>query len=91
MTDQKGKPNDKDYWRGQVDADLKDINKKVDKILSILDENGNPGLISQVRRLSEWKRKIEKITYAVGLVIILDVIVRILNSSLAEEIFHNTP
>ena len=104
-------PNDKNYWRGKVDAELKSINaelkstketikensektnKKLDKIDLALRNGGdkNPGLISQVRDVVKWKCKVEKISYAIMIAIVLDILFRVLNSQTVGQLFHNTP
>ena len=100
MTDQKPTPNGKDYWRGKVDTELKSIkegqketNETLDKIDKALRNGGNsnPGLISQVRNILDWKGKIEKVSYAIIVFIILDMATRFLNSSTMEQLFHNPP
>lgn len=88
---EKGQPNGEEYRRGKVDKELEFIRKAVERILNILEENGNPGLISQVRRLSEWKDRIEKLFWVVIVAIILDIVVRVLNSQLISNIFNQAP
>jgi len=100
MMDQKPTPDGKDYWRGKVDTELKSIkesqketNETLDKIDKALRNGGNsnPGLISQVRNILDWKGKIEKVSYAIIVFIILDMATRFLNSSTMEQLFHNPP
>jgi len=100
MMDQKPTPDGKDYWRGKVDTELKSIkesqketNETLDKIDKALRNGGNsnPGLISQVRNILDWKGKIEKVSYAIIVFIILDMATRFLNSSTMEQLFHNVP
>ena len=100
MTDQKPTSDDKDYWRGKVDTELKTIkesqketNVTLEKIDKALRNGGNssPGLISQVRTILDWKGKIEKVSYAIMVFIILDIATRFLNSSTVEQLFHNPP
>jgi len=93
-------PDKDEYWKGQVDSKLDSICKKVDrvevkveKIDTTLRNGGNdkPGLIGQVREINKWKNNIEKVGYAIGIAIILDVVVRVLNSQAFMDIFHHTP
>jgi len=72
---------------------MKKTNEKLDKIDGAL-RNGSdnkPGLIGQVREIANWKGKIEKISYAIIIFIILDMATRVLNSSTMEQLFHNVP
>jgi len=100
MTDQKPTTNGKDYWRGKVDTELasikesqKETNEKLDKINTALLNGGadKPGLISQVRDVINWKGKIEKISYAIIIFIVLDMVTRFINSPTMEQLFHNVP
>ena len=91
--------HDKDeYWKGQVDSKLDSICKKITNIegnVRDIDKtlrNGGdskPGIVGQVRELVKWKDTVNKVAYAVGIAIILDVIVRIMNSQAVAHLLSS--
>ena len=95
MTEQKSE----NYWKGQIDLKLDTIYMKVDRVESdvkdlremLVDGGDNPGLIAKVRENTEWRNKLEKAIYVVGIAIILDIVVRVLNSQALADLFHHVP
>ena len=101
MTDQKPTTNGKDYWRGKIDGKLGSFDTRLENIEGDVKEikgllkNGSdsdkPGIISRVREITSWKGKIEKISYAIIIFIVLDMVTRFINSPTMEQLFRNVP
>ncbi len=66
----------------QILKALKDIDEKVSKVTTLLVGSiteDKPGLLERVRKLEEWVSNEKKFLYAISIVIIIDVAMKVWN------------